>query len=169
MDDQDITFVRLDALFFPITFGRFRQFFVGIRQQIRIVVEPIQQVVVFIRLVVAGFITEQLLHADIFRSNSPFVAEDFINHFEEEFETTIKQQLKETSSFNIQESECITNMTMTPEAEQTGFNFNFAPDSSSIRDSAIIRMDGELVLSPFENCDKIIIRKGNQKPKTIYI
>ena len=98
-----------------------------------------------------------------------FFAEDFINHFEEEFETTIKQQLKETSSFNIQESECITNMTMTPEAEQTGFNFNFAPDSSSIRDSAIIRMDGELVLSPFENCDKIIIRKGNQKPKTIYI
>ena len=80
MDDQDITFVRLDALFFPITFGRFRQFFVGIRQQIRIVVEPIQQVVVFIRLVVAGFIAEQLLHTDIFGSNSPFVAEDFINH-----------------------------------------------------------------------------------------
>ena len=42
--------------------------------------EPIQQVVVIVRIVITCFIAEQFLHTCIFGSNSPFVAEDFIDH-----------------------------------------------------------------------------------------
>lgn len=99
-----------------------------------------------------------------------FFAEDFINQFEEELEpTTIKQQINEDKDLNIIEGECITQMKMQQVSEERIFNLNYAPDVTPMRDNILIRMDGELILSPHENCDKIIIRKGNEKPKTIYI
>lgn len=99
-----------------------------------------------------------------------FFAEDFINHFEEELEPTkIVQKISEDKNLNIVEGECITQMKMQQVLEDSKFNFNFASDITPVRDNTLIRMDGELILSPNEIYDKIIIRKGNEKPKIIFI
>lgn len=99
-----------------------------------------------------------------------FFNEEFVSNFTESDEkTTIKQiNYTEEQAMSIIE-EFYTNVTMTPIAEETSLNLNPFPDCSSIRDSKLITRDGELILSPYENCDKIIIRKGSNKPITVYI
>ena len=63
----------------PVFFYRFAQVDVRVGQQVRVVVEPVEQFGLFLRVLVRSFRGEKSLHLCVFGSGSPFLAKQLVD------------------------------------------------------------------------------------------